>query len=133
MSLNSIIFKIIIIYCYYLEQRSKSHNNQKNVSQTPVSNNSYGPPIQINGIFIIIIYLYNYLLSCLNIPLGKSHKNKGKNSKNKKYTKDQIGLPENFIHVQHIGWDPDRGFDLGKIKDPQLNKFFAKVWYRFIY
>lgn len=59
---------------------------------------------------------------------GKSHKNKGKNSKNKKYTKDQIGLPVNFIHVQHIGWDPDRGFDLGQIKDPQLNKFFVKVW-----
>lgn len=58
---------------------------------------------------------------------GKSHKNKGKSSKNKKYTKDQIGLPENFVHVQHIGWDPDRGFDLGQIKDPQLNTFFAKV------
>ncbi|KAF0752333.1 neural Wiskott-Aldrich syndrome protein-like isoform X1 [Aphis craccivora] len=90
-----------------LEQRSKSHNNQNNVLQ-PVcnSNNTYGPPIQMNG---------------------KGHKNKGKNSKNKKYTKDQIGLPENFRHVQHIGWDPDRGFDLGQIKDPQLNTFFAKA------
>jgi hypothetical protein len=29
--------------------------------------------------------------------------------------------------LQHIGWDPDRGFDLGQIKDPQLNTFFAKV------
>uniref|UniRef100_A0A2S2R129 Neural Wiskott-Aldrich syndrome protein n=1 Tax=Sipha flava TaxID=143950 RepID=A0A2S2R129_9HEMI len=89
-----------------LEQRSKSHNNQNNVSQPSMSNNTFGPPVQING---------------------KGHKNKGKNSKNKKYTKDQIGLPENFIHLQHIGWDPDRGFDLGQIKDPQLNTFFAKA------
>ncbi|VVC46089.1 CRIB domain,PH domain-like,WASP family, EVH1 domain,WH1/EVH1 domain,WH2 domain,Wiscott-Aldrich syndrome [Cinara cedri] len=89
-----------------LEQRSKLQNNQNNVSQTSVPNSSYGPPLQING---------------------KIHKNKGKTSKNKKYTKDQIGLPENFRHVQHIGWDPDRGFDLGQIKDPQLNKFFAKA------
>lgn len=68
-------------------------------------------------------YLICYFFS------GKSHKNKGKNSKNKKYTKDQIGCPQNFIHVQHIGWNKDKGFDLGKIKDPQLNKFFAKVWW----
>lgn len=77
---------------------------------------------------LLFIYIIYHLWLWLNILLGKSHKNKGKNSKNKKYTKDQIGLPENFVHVQHIGWDPDRGFDLGKIKDPQLNKFFAKVW-----
>lgn len=71
------------------------------------------------------------LYNIFNIISGKSHKNKGKTPKNKKYTKDQIGLPENFRHVQHIGWDPDRGFDLGQIKDPQLNKFFAKVRYIF--
>jgi Wiskott-Aldrich syndrome protein len=46
-----------------LEQRSKSHNNQNKVSQPSVSNNNFGPPVQING---------------------KSHKNKSKNSKNKK-------------------------------------------------
>lgn len=73
----------------------------------------------------------NWHLCYFDFYLGKSHKNKNKNSKNKKYTKDQIGLPENFRHVQHIGWDPDRGFDLGQIKDPQLNTFFAKVQYNY--
>lgn len=125
---------IIIIYWYSLEQRSKSHNNQNNVLQ-PVSNsnNTYGPPVQMNGNEIAYLLLTIYLSSFWIVHSGKSHKNKGKNSKNKKYTKDQIGLPENFRHVQHIGWDPDRGFDLGQIKDPQLNTFFAKVRCLFFY
>ncbi|XP_050537126.1 actin nucleation-promoting factor WASL-like [Daktulosphaira vitifoliae] len=90
-----------------LEQRNKAHNNQNNIHQPIATNNAmYGPQTQING---------------------KVRKNKAKNSKNKKYTKDQIGMPENFRHVQHIGWDPDTGFDLGQIKDPQLNTFFAKA------
>ncbi|XP_050428511.1 actin nucleation-promoting factor WASL-like [Adelges cooleyi] len=91
-----------------LEQRNRAHNNQNSIQHPPTPNNMYGgPPVQVNG--------------------KVRNKNKAKNSKNKKYTKDQIGLPENFIHVQHIGWDPDRGFDLGQIKDPQLNTFFAKA------
>lgn len=84
------------------------------------------------NIFVKYYNLFYFILFfklILKIFLGKSQKNKGKVSKNKKYTKDQIGLPENFRHLQHIGWDPNRGFDLGQIKDPQLNKFFAKVWY----
>lgn len=40
----------IIISCYFIEQRSKSHNNQNNTSQPSVSNSTYGPPAQINGI-----------------------------------------------------------------------------------
>jgi len=50
-----IIFEVILIYSYDLEQRSKSRNNQNNVSQPSVSNNTYGPPIQFNGNCFIIV------------------------------------------------------------------------------
>jgi hypothetical protein len=37
---------------------------------------------------------------------------KGKKESRVKLSKSDIGLPSNFIHVQHIGWNPDTGFDV---------------------
>nr|CAD7260169.1 unnamed protein product [Timema shepardi] len=31
-----------------------------------------------------------------------------------------------FRHVTHIGWDPNRGFDVNNVDDPELMKFFEK-------
>ncbi|XP_066984660.1 proteoglycan 4-like isoform X2 [Macrobrachium rosenbergii] len=36
---------------------------------------------------------------------------------NKKITKDMIGVPTNFQHVSHVGFDPDFNFDSQKIQD----------------
>ncbi|CAG0882204.1 unnamed protein product [Darwinula stevensoni] len=66
-------------------------------------------------------------------PSMPSNGNKGNKKSRKKsktgkrvITKDDIGLPSNFQHVSHVGWDPNRGFDLDNV-DPQLKEFFYKA------
>ena len=67
------------------------------------------------------------------LPVMATNNNKGSKKSRKKsktgkrgLTKDDIGLPSNFQHVSHVGWDPNRGFDLDNV-DPQLKEFFSKV------
>lgn len=52
---------------------------------------------------------------------------KDKDSK-RRLTKADIGLPKDFRHVSHVGWDPNKGFDLDNVEDPQLKLFFDKVY-----
>ncbi|KAK4015646.1 hypothetical protein OUZ56_030621 [Daphnia magna] len=51
---------------------------------------------------------------------------KSKKDKNKKITKADIGLPSDFKHLSHVGWDPNQGFALDNV-DPNLLKFFARA------
>lgn len=55
------------------------------------------------------------------------HRNKGKDRK-RNLTKADIGEPTNFQHVQHVGWDPNTGFDLSNADydamDTHLKKLF---------
>ena len=44
----------------------------------------------------------------------------------RKLKKEDIGMPTNFQHISHVGWDPNRGFDLENV-DPNLKKFFQKA------
>lgn len=53
-------------------------------------------------------------------------KKKSKKDKNRKLTKADIGLPSDFKHVSHVGWDPNQGFAIENV-DPQLLQFLAKV------
>ncbi|XP_044751581.1 neural Wiskott-Aldrich syndrome protein-like [Coccinella septempunctata] len=41
-------------------------------------------------------------------------------------TKADIGSPQDFKHLSHVGWNPDSGFDVDGVND-QLKKFFAKA------
>ncbi|XP_054910696.1 WASP like actin nucleation promoting factor b isoform X5 [Poeciliopsis prolifica] len=43
--------------------------------------------------------------------------------KKKKLTKADIGTPSNFQHVNHIGWNPNTGFDMNNL-DPELKNLF---------
>ncbi|XP_017006200.2 actin nucleation-promoting factor WASL isoform X1 [Drosophila takahashii] len=48
--------------------------------------------------------------------------------KKRKVTKADISQPTNFVHISHVGWDADKGFDLmGNENDPELNEFFLKA------
>ena len=51
---------------------------------------------------------------------------KSKKEKKQKLTKADIGLPSDFKHVSHVGWDPNKGFALENV-DPTLLQFFARV------
>jgi len=50
----------------------------------------------------------------------------GKKVDKKKLKKEDIGMPTNFQHISHVGWDPNHGFDLENV-DPNLKKFFHKA------
>ena len=50
----------------------------------------------------------------------------GKKKKKGKLRKEDISLPTNFQHISHVGWDPNKGFDLENV-DPKLKQFFSKA------
>lgn len=59
-------------------------------------------------------------------------KKKSKKKYDKKpLTKADIGIPSNFRHISHVGWDVNKGFDanLGKEESPELIEFFQQVFY----
>ncbi|KAF9169195.1 hypothetical protein BGX20_010672, partial [Mortierella sp. AD010] len=43
-----------------------------------------------------------------------------------KLDKTQIGLPSNFRHLGHIGWDPSKGFNVQNI-DPEWKNLFEQL------
>ncbi|XP_076065602.1 uncharacterized protein LOC143039439 isoform X2 [Oratosquilla oratoria] len=64
---------------------------------------------------------------------NKSKKStKGKNKGRAKLSKDQIGMPTDFKHVTHVGFDPDTGFSQfntgsSQFTDDKLKVFFNMV------
>jgi Wiskott-Aldrich syndrome protein len=57
---------------------------------------------------------------------GGGGRSKGGDNKKQRLKKEDIGMPTNFQHISHVGWDPNRGFDLENV-DPNLKKFFQKA------
>lgn len=55
---------------------------------------------------------------------GKGKKDKKGKKKGPKLTKSDIGAPSGFVHVTHVGWDPNTGFDTNNL-DPDLKKLFS--------
>ncbi|XP_070559765.1 actin nucleation-promoting factor WASL-like [Ptychodera flava] len=53
-------------------------------------------------------------------------KDKKKKDKGKKLTKYDIGLPSEFRHVGHVGWDPNKGYDVNNL-DPEVKELFDEV------
>lgn len=49
-----------------------------------------------------------------------------KKFKKKSITKADIGIPLNFQHISHVGWDPNTGFEIGNV-DESIRQFFDKV------
>lgn len=58
---------------------------------------------------------------------NSSYSGKSRKDKDRKLTKADIGLPQDFRHLTHIGWDPNKGFDMDNVADPQLKQFFDKA------
>ncbi|KAK8788254.1 hypothetical protein V5799_021972 [Amblyomma americanum] len=48
-----------------------------------------------------------------------SNKKAKKPKEQRRYTKADISNPTDFKHIQHVGWDPDKGFDLENYVDSQ--------------
>lgn len=54
-------------------------------------------------------------------------KSSGKRKTTRKLTKADIGMPHNFTHVSHIGWDKDKGFDVETTQDEKLLSFLKEA------
>lgn len=122
------LFHFIFIFIYFwfyvfnlfiVEKTKKiKYNNPHAVKVAPQTNGiSYNSPF----------------ISSTVTELGKKE---GK--RKQKLSKSDIGQPQDFRHISHVGWDPNKGFDLEKVDDPQLEAFFAQVitsyiFYTFIY
>ncbi|XP_041973647.1 neural Wiskott-Aldrich syndrome protein-like [Aricia agestis] len=53
--------------------------------------------------------------------------NTGKKQKTRKLTKADIGVPQDFIHVSHVGWSANKGFDLENLPDEEMRSFFLRA------
>lgn len=62
-----------------------------------------------------------------NFDLSFSVKDKKRQGEKKKFTKADIGLPQDFRHVSHVGWNPNTGFDIDDVENSALRQFFDKV------
>ncbi|CAG7716878.1 unnamed protein product [Allacma fusca] len=97
-------------------------------SQQVVPNNNNGPthmappkPVTIpNGTPITA----NIRLS--NKLIVKGNKGGRKDRKKGGLRKEDIGNPMDFRHVQHVGWDPNKGYDLD-VHDKDFQTFFERV------
>lgn len=48
--------------------------------------------------------------------------------KKRKVTKADISKPTNFVHISHVGWSDDKGFDMsGNENDEMLNSLLSKA------
>lgn len=54
-----------------------------------------------------------------------SKKSKVKKGKKPPLTKNDIGAPTNFMHISHVGWNADTGFDLES--NPELRDLFQEA------
>lgn len=48
------------------------------------------------------------------------------NKRKRNITKADIGIPKDFKHISHVGWNSNSGFDIDT-EDEQLRAFFKKV------
>ncbi|OWR40727.1 Wiskott-Aldrich syndrome protein [Danaus plexippus plexippus] len=55
-----------------------------------------------------------------------SLKGSGRKPKARKLTKADIGMPKDFKHVSHVGWDANKGFDVD-LPEEKLRWFFDKA------
>ena len=51
-------------------------------------------------------------LATTNIGIVSVESRKNQNQRKKRLTKDDIGTPTNFEHISHVGWDPQKGFEV---------------------
>lgn len=55
-------------------------------------------------------------------------KDKQRQAEKKKISKADIGLPQDFRHVSHVGWNPNTGFDFtDEAEGSAMKQFFEKA------
>lgn len=106
-----------------LERKARANNMQYTrnaLKAAPCRPSPEPPPSTFN---IMENGFPNMQTSTINSHL----KRKTKRRTTGKITKADIGMPQEFRHVSHVGWNPYTGFDLDNVDDPKLQDFFARA------
>lgn len=110
--------------------RSKSEGKQRSHHQQPhQQRKSSGPPLPAHNRPSMPIHHHpSPNLSVIDAPQDDGKKSKkGKSKKNKsKINKADISSPSGFQHLAHVGWDPNKGFDMNKVED-SVKELFASA------
>ena len=102
-----------------LERKQRREKRQAHKKQQQQGNGAnFPPPQSLNG-------LGGGSALQASIPKNRDPPRVIKAGK-KRLNKEDIGMPTNFQHISHVGWDPNHGFDLENV-DPNLKKFFQKA------
>ncbi|XP_026323985.1 neural Wiskott-Aldrich syndrome protein-like [Hyposmocoma kahamanoa] len=62
-----------------------------------------------------------------SISGGYTIKSSSRKPKTRKLTKADIGMPLDFKHVSHVGWDANKGFDVDNLPEEEMRSFFSKA------
>lgn len=143
---SSVEFSIFFLLLFCLEKKrlqQQQHQQQfavplTNPTQTGVS--LHGTKSFFLNLLIMKLkdsFLVNLLINIFNVLIivpaksqmqlqSQSKKGKKDKSRKSKLSKEDIGAPTNFQHVQHVGWSNETGFDMQNL-DPSLQQFFDKA------
>lgn len=93
--------------------KNQSAASPRNITSSSSANLSNGAPTTVG-----------VNRSASSSSMYKTKKKKNEQDLKRKLTKDDIGLPSNFRHVAHLGWDVNnKGLELDSV-DSQLQQFF---------
>ncbi|GFR59154.1 neural Wiskott-Aldrich syndrome protein [Elysia marginata] len=99
-------------------QKSRTSNRPANVPKKSAASPRSPPAAELGS---------NMSINSISSNSGTSKKDKNKkDGGKKKLTKADIGTPSNFRHVSHVGWDPEKGFDM-KDLEPDMQMLFQSV------
>lgn len=104
--------------------QSNHYSSNNNANATPPASSPY-PNANGHTVTTTTTYTFSTAAATSAFKLRKS-KGKDKDKKKTKLTAKDIGTPMDFRHVQHVGWDPNTGFDLN-LEDKDLRTFFEKA------
>ncbi|XP_034255954.1 neural Wiskott-Aldrich syndrome protein-like isoform X2 [Thrips palmi] len=99
------------------QERKRQASQNTNVSNHLSSQHSVSTPQLSNG----------SIRSSTHHRAAKG-KDKRRKEEKKKLSKADIGLPQDFRHVSHVGWNPNTGFDVtDEVEGSAMKQFFAKA------
>ncbi|KAG8312510.1 hypothetical protein J6590_023117 [Homalodisca vitripennis] len=104
--------------------RNSYHAREQQYSKPPTYTSSNGVVSSGNKYSVSNLHLH----SSEGTPNNKDAK-KNKKKDNKRFTKADIGIPKNFRHISHVGWDINKGFDASVSNEecPEMKEFFQKA------
>lgn len=105
---------------HFAEKKQKSPNNIEYNQKSLTVGTPYKTKFTDPGNYYLLAVGCVLIIHIVLIVAVKKAKRK------RNITKADIGVPQEFRHVTHIGFDPDKGFEWNS-DDMQLHEFFIKV------